>query len=436
MNLSTKKFIPGLILLALFSTSCEDPNELGLPMEPKAEVLVKELPLSTTNLLAEDYYTSNVPRLLVGNFSDTEFGKISASAFSQVRLTTASLKLNKDAIYDSIQIDLRTNYFHGNDLTSSKQLTVYRLEEAFSTDNQKVYKQSDTLKTAEIIGQGSFNLESPNQLISLRLNDAWGKSLLDKAKNNAPEFENNQAFITFFKGIALGTTDPNGGIIGFDRTHSASMIRLFYHMPGSTQPQEYTFAFNTTNNNNVKNFNRIIYKTEGTQWADKEKLKDFNTDNNKVYCQSGTGLIMKVNLDNYLKFILDHPKIIVQKADLLILDIEDQGDFIIPSSSLAIYPTNEENKFLTNDKSQVKVMPRQLPFLDQNHYGTDAHVLNFNQEKNHYLDQITFYLDHLARGKVKESDILLQPTNANTSVNRFSVSKENVKLKIYYIQAK
>src|SRR5690606_17079147 len=102
-------------LLFLILMSCEEPNEIGLTLNPTDEVGVyyAELPIEASMVFIDSIATSNVSTLLSGAQAYPDLGTIEAVAYTQVAYNASAL--NTEAILDSLVLQLRPAYFYGAD---------------------------------------------------------------------------------------------------------------------------------------------------------------------------------------------------------------------------------------------------------------------------------------------------------------------------------
>src|SRR5690606_25026963 len=105
MNLLDRNL--GLIVFAAFFIfSCEEPNEIGLSLNPddKIGVYFVELPVETSMVYTDSFNTSSGDIIYSGVQSVPDFGKTEAAAYTQVAWT--SVRIKAGAVFDSVTFSL------------------------------------------------------------------------------------------------------------------------------------------------------------------------------------------------------------------------------------------------------------------------------------------------------------------------------------------
>ena len=181
-----------LSLAAIFIilNACTDPAEVGLEIDPdrnKFGVFYTEIPLSASQVFLDSTNTTNTGTLIAGSYSDSDFGSIDASGFTNFGYALAKPTLDQETIYDSLVLELRVNSLFGN-RTSAKDIQVFRLVEDISPLDSVIYFSRDQLASENIsLGENTFNFETRvDTLITIKLEDDFGNDLFNHIKNNDP----------------------------------------------------------------------------------------------------------------------------------------------------------------------------------------------------------------------------------------------------------
>ncbi|MBK7650698.1 MAG: DUF4270 family protein [Flammeovirgaceae bacterium] len=157
--------------------------------------------------------TSNVAgglnRMLVGQYSDPELGKVSAGAYSQFRPVDTSIKLEADAEFDSVVLQFRYDFYsYGTQGQTVQKYTVHEIAEELEFDDDHFFNSNvdidpTSIGTAEanIDGQ-TFNTEfedtDTDPVISTRikLDNAFGQRLFNAIDPTATELAGLNSFFT------------------------------------------------------------------------------------------------------------------------------------------------------------------------------------------------------------------------------------------------
>src|SRR5690606_4092582 len=124
MNLLDRSL--GLVIFLAFSIfSCEEPNEIGLSLNPddKIGVYFVELPIESSMAYVDSFNTSSGNIIYSGVQSVPEFGSTEATAYTQVAWTSTAIKAG--AVFDSITFSLDPSVFYGADTNTAQTYTVH-----------------------------------------------------------------------------------------------------------------------------------------------------------------------------------------------------------------------------------------------------------------------------------------------------------------------
>src|SRR3990167_3375471 len=109
------RFLPlsifyGIFVFLFLFSSCEEPGDLGTNLQPgnsRGNILFTDtLTIETTTLQSDSVFSSHTDLLLAGGYSSSDFGKTSASFFTQVLLPETNYKFPDSARFDSVVLKL------------------------------------------------------------------------------------------------------------------------------------------------------------------------------------------------------------------------------------------------------------------------------------------------------------------------------------------
>jgi len=257
MNLLDRK-IRLIFLSALFLCGCEDPDTIGLQINPDQDLLVEfaEIPIKTTVILVDSINTSNTGRWLFGNYQDPITGRISAEGYSKLRPEILSDVVPDDAELDSAVLVLSINYRYGVDFESEQHLAVRELLDTISLFRN--YHSTQTASKATPMVETSFVIPFDKDSI-LRIDVPAGtvEELFQIIK--AFDYSNQDEFNQLFHGIALTSNPSNSVIYGVNPNTLDTSLKLYYSSPGDENFSEFEFFFNS-----VSHYSYISADFQGT----------------------------------------------------------------------------------------------------------------------------------------------------------------------------
>jgi hypothetical protein len=477
MNLWAKSLRQlAVIAVALFFFSCEDDTISGYKTNPKFTVTYKEFDVPSSVILLDSVRTSNystgeLTRILVGELTDDNFGKVKATAFSQF-FTSTNLRLPNTAVFDSISLQLRFDlYYQGSKSASTQTIEVYELQETINPDSAQYYFNKSQNTVAGFLGSKTFTfkpldfdyyLATPSKadtavFLTVPFNDDGsdlGQRLFTEAEKyrDTPEIDTTlvtyREFTELFKGIAI-TTSSSDKMMGFNP--QGSFVKVSYHEQGKTD----TLSFNLFLGPVGISYTRLEADRSSSPLAG---LTDFSTPfvpgNDLRYIQSGTGIATEIDLQEFLDFLdADSNKnLIINEAELLISEVETlQFD---PLNVLSLRLLNDQHRpiriattadSLANANGNAALIRQRLLYsnylnlVDGIYTPMTERLENVSLSKttdNSYPGYPTFFLQqlHNKNGKRIFSKYALYPQSPSfsKSLNGLVFNKNNLKLRITY----
>jgi hypothetical protein len=422
------KHIIGLILpLTLFLFSCEDPNEIGLELTGDPERIgayYQEIELGTSLINNDSLFTLSIQRLMTGETFNNEFGKLSASSYTQFRFSSAKLDIPDSAMFDSLVLYVKNDYAYGPGIAINQRFTVHELTEDLY-DTAAYFSFSSAEYDPIPIATGDFLLPERNDtILSFRIDDTYGQELFEAAiDTNMIDPDDVSTLHALFKGFAFISDLGNNSVMGINVINDSTQLRLFYTYNDST----YNYPFDLSG---VANFNRIVTDRNGTPLQGIEEIhnEDFYPDNDKLYIQSGADLVTKIHFAPLLEFF-DTIEYATINQSLISITIDEPGFNELPPSSVSFYYTNETNK-------RIRVGNQYAGILQE---GTSELLkAPYVEEELNYKASISIFCDNLLKGYVTDTVVLMYPPEfgiANT-VNQMIASQGKIILEIYYSKVK
>jgi len=449
-NLNYFKKFSGLVifLLALILFGCEDPNEIGLELVPdkdKVGVFRAEIPLDPKVFLKDSINTSRVDprnlRLLAGSYNDTYFGEVISEGYVELTVDQDTYDpIPENAVFTGLKLFLKVNYRYGEEIPESDSvnyLYVHQLADGFASDSIPE-SRDETAYEAEALGSVNYDVNilfDSDSVLTFNLDEQEGLRLFERAKNtnNDSTFFLSSRFVDFFKGLAIIPDPQNVAVMGI--SVSASSMRLDYEVDGEDESIFMRFR--------GRYYSRVVSDLTGTPLEGLyENPKGFETDDNVMYFQNGTGIIPYLDFEPYFQFVDTVGEFAINDARLMI-KVKPYDQNTPPPSRLLVFPTDSTFEIFSNSTFSG------AQYFSLNNVGAPGLVtslvpLNFNNATLTYDQQnpgtfvnVTVFLETiLSPGSINK--LMLYPyfsqgfNSISQTVDRFVSVPEESKLIIYY----
>lgn len=280
-------------------------------------VQVDSFNVDLSTILVDSFVTSGKEVTLVGSYTDTVFGRVSAQTYLEVAPPSYVNALYADslanALFDSIVLVLKTNGTYYGDSSRKLSVHIHRLSEPVTaTDNASGYlfnPRSFAVQPAEIGSASVMVRPRSGDSVQIRLNDALGLSLLKKMQDPADiDMQSVDAFLQYFNGIRISADAGSQLVAGCT---DSVIMRLCYRKPGlymQSRRIDFTLA------NRSHHFLHIETDRSGTILKDlqtAQPLKSSST-RNAAYSSFASGAMIKIRfpsvrdvlkLPNYAKLL-------------------------------------------------------------------------------------------------------------------------------------
>ncbi len=437
MNWLTKGISGLTALSALFLFSCDSDELLSLDFNPQDENIdlsYTELTLSYQQVQLDSISTTNVNRVLVGNYQNNDFGTVNSIGYVNLGLSSATNNTASDDELDSLVLVLVRNYFYGDaggDLVQT--LEVRQLSEPFNDTLTYFASSSLPYETSRPPLATARFTASPLEAdtIRVRMSEAVGNDLLDRLKTNAAELDSSALFQDYFRGLALVPTSQNAFMTGFSRIQ----MQMYFSAPTDTASKSFNFGA-------ARIFNGVETDRSGTALtginAPGEVAKP--TDD-RVYLQSTTGLIPRIDFQPLENFVNNSPdRILLNKVTLHIGLTEPEEGRGAPPALLG---------YLVQDDGITRLLSRNFngDFFYQGMYSDNEYVYNelarqpvprqatpmvYDSASMAYDLKVTSFTQTMLNGFIANPEILLYPNELNGSITQMVTHADSLKLRVYY----
>jgi len=439
------KIVANSLIAAALFTSCADPSNIGLELDPNSNqlgVFYQEIPLSASMIMLDSVNTTNAGSLVFGKKDSEFFGKIEGIGFTRMYMNSALPLPLEGATLDSVKFNVRVSSVLSENLSTSKSINVHFMTEPIRDLN---YYNKDRLEFEQApFASGKFNFSSKQDTsVSIKVNATLANSLFQEMKNNQT-FSDIFSFREFIKGIAFTGVDGEQTTFSVRPGNSTGFV-VFYKNPGDTIQKVYPISTVQS-----RYFNYAVSDRTGTPLqAITEPQKPFDV-GPKVGVLSNVGLTVKINTLPLELFLDTLRNVVFNEVRLEIGPLDQVVETNFPPNFLQMYFFSDQNNQILNSLGeQISVQadgqPQQIKDADGKLIPSAAApaLLAFNAEKKVFSQSITSYTNAVYRNGLQRTDYLLYPrlrnpiNNAvedafNTSLREVIFNQNSIKLKIYY----
>ena len=391
--------------------------------------------------------TSSTGEVLVGSYIKDKVGSYTATSYLEFSLPTNIENLDFDDSYrfDSIEFVTVFNSYVG-DTSQQQRIEIRQLtEELTPPDEDDIYMLNINHINYEdkAIGEGSFFAKpTANEEASIRLSDSFGQTFFDMIKDEAEEFELEEDFQEFFRGIALvPATGTGNAILGFSTGGSSTdsesnatvAIRLHYTIV-SEFPLRDSIDFPLSSS--TYHYTEIDFEAENPLIAsiksEEDKVAASDT-NDETIISGGIGLTTRIEFP-YLQVLRENigEQGYILGAKLIVQPLKNTYRYRsdLPAS-LEMYQVNGDNEII----DQVYE-----PYTSDPQYGEYYYDGEFYEDTQYAFD-LTEYFTETGIYEEGEGFLLTVPLSSLTSNFKSVVfpapntqsENSNVYLELYYI---
>lgn len=363
------------LLLTLFAlTACtDDESDLGSSlMNPNTIYNAKNYTMTADtaySLRDDSLLTTGNYQIMIGNYHDAIFGKVTAQFFTQITLPNATTSIAFDdvtidsvvmtLVYDSVFPDTTRNY--------NLHLEVLQLNAPIASDKQ--YYAMDSIEVDEnaVLFNGTVQATPGSGTLNLHLSGPINNILQMTAERDA--------FAEATKGLRIRVL-PSGsdeGMVAVNLSDTRTLIRVHYHYDTTS----YTFDLSISNG---KHFTHFVHDYSGTA-LDGMMSKDGA---HRLYLDPLGGFTAVVGFDRSIRAFREaHPLAVVHKAELL-LPVATEADAKKPRRIIATNGTRYINDYIStgvdgyyhSDSSRYSILvPLHLQSMLRDGFDKGTHLL-------------------------------------------------------------
>ncbi|MCA6074384.1 DUF4270 domain-containing protein [Fulvivirga sp. 1062] len=460
-----------LLSVPLFFSCREEENTIGLPPENNLGIFFVEIPLRdyVSQVWVDDISSRARDAMLVGSYTDENFGFIKAEHFSEVLLPEVNpgKRFQADASFDSLVLEMRINGVTGNQMLFTEQgIEVYQLADTIQAFEKNYFNYS-TQEVGLKLGEKTFfvypdsvnlnfsdtNLPDSSDERSLydtngdyiymtrvTLDPAFGEQFFQEMKTDttsSSKFSSSTDFAAYFKGLNLRSPQTNSAILRYSPFDGRTRMVVYYSQveDDTLRQKSVKFAFSRTINYN----NIAPNRDQGWMGSDFDEINSFyeqiQLDTGYAYVQAGTNLFLSMDMTPFKLFADTVANPIIQSAVLLFEDIageqDDEGTALELPNFLSFRITTKDSL----EAGYYDVIPEVFSEFPRSN-------VEYNEDINGYRVEIPLYLQSVLTGRNKFDQVIITVSDIdpasgqiraeNRSFKRFIADKDNMKIRLYY----
>jgi hypothetical protein len=402
-------------------------------VEASTEIIyIDTLSVELSTVILDSVPTSNTGSLLIGKYTDGEFGSIQSKGF--FALTLGSSDFLSDDVFDSLTLVLNYDGYSYGDTLVEQTINVYALTEDIElNDDGYLYNTSDFNDSKILLGQLTYTPKPSDDYIEIRLSDDLGREFFTKLVNGDDEFASEAEFLDYFPGLLVeAESNGNSAIIGFSAVDTSLYMDLHYHRI-DLELEDLEFKFGLYSQS--YQFNQINVDRSGTvldSWTEQRESIPASLTNDQVFVQGVTGVLTRVEFPT-IDFLIElGDKASLIKAELFFMPIKNTYDEIEVPSNTVLYQSDRINRIYDpvyyDDGSTVQQGTVSLDYLYHENTSISFDLTNYFKYDfidNYYNEEYGFLLG------IIDSDY-------NKNFNRIILGGLNnrdykPKLKVYYM---
>lgn len=338
-----------IIGILLFSCNSKGNFDVGEDLidTQSGIIIVDTFQVRLSTVIMDSIPTSGTTQLLCGKYSTLLTGSTELIPYFNFDIGDQIKSITEDDILDSITLKLGYSEYYIGDTTQLQTFNLYRLTEQLEfidngvTDNY-IFNNSSFPHEEVPLGTIRFYPRvSEDDSIEFRLDDAFGRTLVNLVLNNATEVESNDKFNEYLKGFVLKSATDSKSVLGFTGDTSGVKLNVYTRVigPGESREKRYVLPLAAEKTH----FNQAVSDRSSTAFSglkvQNEEIFAINS-GNRSFIAGGAGVISR----------FDFPSL----NDVFLFD-----DRVMIKAQLVFYPSVENN---------IRFLPETLQF-----YESDKH---------------------------------------------------------------
>ena len=371
-------------------SSCKKLPDIGSSLQPNSSY-IKVAFSGKHDIIAETEHVDSLSTKaaslsLVGDLNDPIFGNSNMSFYTQMGLTSNSVKWGEGATTDSIILQMIYSGYYGDTLTSLT-LKVHEVAESMSGDSMTYYSNTSFAIGEELANytfsprprtKGNIDDDSlTTAVIRIPINNSLG----DKFINDENNFSSNSNFMKYFNGLYVSCEPASGtgAICYFNLLNTKSYLRIYYH-------NDYDTTF--TDFNVSDKYIRFNHFEHNYTSAQAPIAFDDTSSNQYLYVQSAAGVRSRLIFPTLNQWAKDmNTNVLVNEAKLILTGANDNINGVNNDTALFKQPAQRVVVKAKEDGS-YSMLPDQL-------LGTSYYNGTYNPKTDQVWFRISEYVQDL-----------------------------------------
>ena len=442
---SPAKLVLGLLILISITSSCEDPSNIGLVLDPDSNqigVFYQEIPLFASVVLRDSISTTNSGFLVYGIEESDFFGKTEATAYTRLLFNRDIRRPEPTAVLDSVRLNINMRHVLGDNLDSPKTINIHLLEEQIRDLNYFNFS-SLTYDPQPVISTTVDFKAKQDTLVSILVSNELTERIFAEMKEGNG-FNDIFAFREFLPGLVFKGAE-NEDVSFSTRVGNNTGFVFFYKNEGDTVSRAYPIATGI-NNNFARHFSQVENDPTGTPTAVVQNKMQAYDLGQFAGGKSALGMLVKLDMSPLDAFLDTLENVTFNQVRLEMGPLVNNKTTNRPPQFQIMYFSNETNRILLRtDGFPMAVQPDGRQQVDPEKgeplYTEQPALLSHSIETNSFGQLITSHVNAIYRKKIQRRDLLLYPgTPGNDefrqSLREYVVDQNTIKLKIFYSKAR
>jgi hypothetical protein len=459
-NLSAPLSTLFLALTALIFLSCETSTEIGKDEfdinRAGLETFVEDIAVDPQMFFLDTVSTMNRAQYLVGRAVDRNFGQISCATYAQMsppNYADTITGFERGDTYVSARLVLIPDgYFYGQ-LSGADEITVHELSVPIESglfpesadqgifpvvENPQFYSFHESLFDPNPIGTGV--VPDPLDSIIINISDQYGSKIFNLMLDNINTiFSDQRTFNSFVNGLALRAGTNNQAVVGISALPQTSYLEIIVDPQSAEDDRIFRFYLDNNRDFDVSAIATGYYNIQVEEGISPHSMLR-NSEalvspfDGRIYYQPYTGIMMRVNLQQFIDWRQTQGDILISDVRLQIGPLIDTVAGFAPPFSLA-YFNDSISSFRLDEVRWENFSIRRLTGD-----GDPVESVYFDAS-NSYDESIYFYVNQLESRLVDTTSFIVVPTFINEfqnsatvidGLNGFVVNEGDVRLRVIY----
>jgi hypothetical protein len=435
-----------LLIVLTIATSCEDPSNIGLELDPENNqigVFYQEISLSASVVLQDSLSTTNSGVLVYGNEESDFFGKTESIGYTRLFFNRDIARPKENAVLDSVRFLISMREVLTADTINPKTINIHLLTEQIR--DVDYYNFSSV--AYEPIPSFSATFDFTNRqdtIVSTKIDNALTQEIFSELKNGR-YFQDIFSFREFLPGLAFKAEE--GENVGFSTIVGNNTGFIFYFKnEGDTVSRAYPIATGI-NFNLARHFSQVINDPTGTPIEVVTKPTTSYDLGQFAGGKSTFGMYVKLDMSPLDEFLDTLVNANFNQVTLEMGPLVNYSPNRLPPQFHIMFFTNETNEVLfRTDGLPMAVQPdgrtQVDPVTSEPIFSDQPALFAFNSSEKFYRQLITSHVNAVYRKKMARRDFLLYPAvstqdrNFIQSLKDYVVDQNTIKLKIFYSRSR